>query len=132
MGEELRAHPAPDRRAHRQHPVADNTEHQRQEDEPCRRALDAEGDMTGLLSPRATFGCSLTTSIAISAPEFPRRQPATALLELRGIQVVERMQLDDPGSSSVANGVVRGPWCLPIATTTFSASMRRSPMTTRK
>ena len=42
VGEELWAHLAADWRAYRQHPVADEPEHQRQEDEPCRRTLDAE------------------------------------------------------------------------------------------
>ena len=47
--EELWAHPAADRRAYGQHAVANDPEHQRQEDESGRGSLDAEGDLTALL-----------------------------------------------------------------------------------
>ena len=95
VGEELWAHPAADRRAHREHAVADEPEQQRQEDELRGRALDAEGDVTALLSREPgrvlldDFDGDLAARVSGSDDEH------RPFLELRGVPVLAGVELDD-------------------------------------
>ena len=104
MGEELRAHPAADRRAHCQDSVADEPEHQRQEDEPGRCALDAEGDVTGLLpgEPGRVALDHLDRDLGARVPDSDDEHRSCA--KLRRVPVLARMELDDARVELVHEG----------------------------
>ena len=95
-------------------------------------ALDAEADMTASF-PASQVGCCLTTSMAISPPEFPAPTTSTdPSSSCAGFRYSPEWSWTMPGSSWLANAGTRGTWSLPIATTTLSASKRRSPASTMK
>src|SRR5215210_227596 len=96
-GEDLRTHLPADRRAHGQHAVEDEPEHQGCQEKPCRGALDTERDVTGIppRQPRRVstrhFEGDLGTRVARSDNED------APILQLGGVAELAGMQLDDAG-----------------------------------
>ena len=112
VGEELRAHLSADRRAHGQDAVADDPEHQRQEDEPCRCALDAEGDVAALLprEPRRVLLRPLDGDLGAGVPDSDDEHRPSWSCE--GFRYSPEWSWTMRGSSSCANAGTRGTWWL--------------------
>jgi hypothetical protein len=88
---------AAQRRAGGQHPVEHHPEHQADEEEPGRGAVDAEGDLADVPSrqPGPVPGGELEGDLR---PRVARADHQDgAVLELGGVAVVGRVQLDDAG-----------------------------------
>ena len=128
MGKQLRAHLAAHRRVHGQHAMEDEPETRGKKNRPAMPSM--RNGRWPVSLPDSQSGDQARPQGDLGARVARAHDEYASIPQLGGVPVGARMQLDDAGIKLPREGGTRGLCQFAIATTTFSASNRRSPAVT--